>query len=402
MKKRICTAVVIITVCGLLIGCGKQSYSNSTTKNNVETKTEVSSNEKNKLNITKGTGFHGGVAVVTTADEKKIAIDQKGNKLFDVDTKNNSDILFFDGVASMGDNLIDKKGNIIASPEKNGYTGLCSPYCNGYALAYYFEEAYPNSIIKVGVLNRKGEWTVPLSESNKIITELKKSEGEWFAGANINNIAELFESIQRIGVLIETVDSENVIHIGTYVGNGSRFIQCYENGIFLINLDSDSTENFCYDAKSDKILYKLDKTEKAESRYIKYLKSGTEDMKEKEEELGTSFEVYGDGYYTKHMVNDAGTGFFCVYNEKGKEMFKPIKSESANLKSEYNCICIDKEGYVIENEIENTFSYYDISGKKIITYENVDEMDPFYEGLSKVTYKDHVRYIDKSGKTMIE
>lgn len=392
-EEKLCIALIIIALCGLL-GCNKQSNNTGTINNNTKTKTEKSTNQEdnpeqettNKLNITEGTGFHDNVAIVKTAEGKKYAINKTGKILFEVNT--NSDILFFDGVASMGNNLIDKNGNILTSPEENGYTGLLSPYCNGYALAYYFEEGYPDSIIKIGVLNSNGKWEIPLSENHKIIKEMKKTEGALFS--YIYNIPEVF---QNITVTTQISDASNTIIQSTNVNSGNvidKFINCYQNGIFAISLNLGST-NFYYDVKTDKILYKVKGTEPP---YMKYLKDGIE-KKEKEEELGTSFDIYGDGYYAKKMLNDAGTNFFCVYNEKGEEMFQPIQSPG-------NCICIDKEGFVIENESEKTFSYYDITGKQITTYENVQKMEPFYEGLSLVEYDDSIRYIDKSGNTVIE
>ena len=84
-------------------------------------------------------------------------------------------------------------------------------------------------------------------------------------------------------------------------------------------------------------------------------------------------------------------------------MFKPIQTDSSTSdKNEYKCICIDRNGFVIENEIENTFSYYNITGDLITTYENVDSMQPFYEGLALVKYEGKIRYIDVKGNTIIE
>ncbi|WP_462349799.1 WG repeat-containing protein [Eubacterium ventriosum] len=394
-KKFIILLVTVLLI--MATGCGKATSSSSkdVTTNNTSKDITNSANvqsDKETLNLVKGSGFYGGVATVENSDGERFAIDTNGKKLFSLDEYD--DILFFDNVSSRGDTLIDKNGNIIASPEKNGYTGLCTQYCDGYALAYYLKDEYPNVQLKLGVLNGKGEWVVPLSENHKILKEMKKHENNLFD--YISNVPEVFKSLR---IYMAITDDINDIMLQTFVETGTQtngFIYCYKNGIFYITLDA---ENFFYDAQNDKILKDVPNATIPYQSYIKY----GEKMEELEKKFNTHFSVYSDGYYASFITNDIGTSYFCVYDEKGNEMFKPIQTDSSTSdKNDYKCICIDRNGFVIENEIENTFSYYNITGDLITTYENVDSMQPFYEGLALVKYEGKIRYIDVKGNTIIE
>lgn len=66
-----------------------------------------------------------------------------------------------------------------------------------------------------------------------------------------------------------------------------------------------------------------------------------------------------------------------------------------------SCLCIDKEGFVLSigDSERKDYEYYDLQGNLITEYEDIVEMQLFYNGLSYVKdYNNNHFYIDKSGK----
>lgn len=188
-----------------------------------------------KLKYQRGLAFYDGVAFIYAdgtgkCEEGRYAIDTEGNILYKLEDGIDEQILYFNGVASYDNKLVDKHGNILASPEKTGYTKLLTPYCEGYAIAAYFEEKYPESILKIGVLNGEGEWSVPLSEDNCLLKAIKKRyKGDPF-GFEPNLIMGI-----NAGWLIDS--EKNDIRLYDNSGNGSYF-EYYKKDTFRFNSTS--------------------------------------------------------------------------------------------------------------------------------------------------------------------
>lgn len=374
--------------------CTGKSDGNTSDKNAVETvddnkvenDAEEETNETTKIKISEGTAFYDGVAFIKTdgtgkCEEGRYAIDTEGNILYKLDDGIDEDILYFDGVASYDNKIVDKKGNVLASPETTGYTKLLTPYCDGHAIAAYFEEKYPESILKIGVLNGEGEWSVPLSEDNCLLKAIKKRYKGGPFGFQPNSIMEI-----NTGWLIDS--EKNDIRLYDNSGNASYF-EYYKKDTFRFN--------------STSILYNVEKNE------ISKLKEGDEEVKDiyKEYEyvsdgMGRYYDCVSkkDGYRFKVDMNDTGSRFYYVVDKSGKQLFEPKKIDGYE-----SCLCIDKEGFVLSigDSERKDYEYYDLQGNLITEYEDIVEMQPFYNGLSYVKdYNNNHFYIDKSGKKVIE
>ncbi len=110
LNKKILCFVFVILILSLFAGCGNPA--NNDNKNS----SGIQQSEK-KLEIKSASSFYGGVSVVINNNDKKYAIDTKSNILFEVTSEDNH-IIFFGDTASVDDSWINKKGEVIVSPEK--------------------------------------------------------------------------------------------------------------------------------------------------------------------------------------------------------------------------------------------------------------------------------------------
>lgn len=399
--KNICMIYLMLIVV-LLVGCGNKSSENigKTQDNNSNEenqrqeseqkhKTEIKQENASNWEIVKATSFYGGVAVITTEDGKKYAIDTQGNKLFDVPFEDEN-IIFFGDTASVDDYLINRKGEIIASPKQNGYTGLLTEFIEGHALAYYYEEAAPSAIVKIGVLDEDGQWASPLSENHKILLELNaKAEGGG---------AECIASALNAWIDWAIMDNCNLMQC-----RFNSFIYAYMGDhVFVVN-------DIYYDASTDEIKNNYEKSDRLKKMKLqeKYMNvqntnainyNNTSYLKYVFSINLQTTEAYGDGYYFKYLQNETGATFYTVLNENGEQMFDPKIIKDSNHSK---CICIDREGFVYQDG--DNYSYCDVNGNLICQYKNIKKMEPFYDGLAKVQNEnDKVSFINKKGEIVIE
>lgn len=369
-RRRAMKKVTLFMICMIMcsiVGCN----SNKEAMNNNEH--VVQNQENGKMGIVEATSFYGGVAIVTVSDGSKFAIDTKGNQLFEVHSTD-TDIIFFEETASVENYLINKQGEIIASPDKNHYTGLLTEFVDGYAMAYYYEEGYPHSIIKIGVLNGQGNWHVPLSEGHKILQELGRETAiDIFGSIQREALWFVSDSTNVLSTTFSYGNSARLTYTGTYKGNG-----IFEIGDLYYSVEQDS---IIKDYKGEASVY--DNTNDNHTNYRRYTFAG-------------NVVVEADGYTYRHMLNDNGVTYYCVIDAEGRQMFEP-RSYIYNDK----CICIDEDGFVYRTG--NEFILFDLNGKEMCKYENVKELYPFYEGLARVVdMQGMVSFIDKKGNTVIE
>ncbi len=391
----------IVLILGILAivftGCSKNTLVDNK-KQLVEKKEETNS----VLNISEATPFYDGIAAIEDTTGKGFVIDKNGNVLSElpdnirtIGKDHNYEVVFFDDVASVSDKLINSNGDTIASPEKNGYTGLFTPFVDGYAIAYDLEENYPSSVIKLGVLNGKGEWTIPLSENNKLL----KFFYEEVCDEDIEETIEIFKHSSND---IEIDGSKDLIKIETIAYNELQdrdyTICVYDDKNQITVIDDDGLALTNYDMANDKI------TEAGEG-----LSNSTVN--------GTryhTYDFYDDGSASngqetfKILKNDSGKLYCSVYDQNDKELMKPTDLDDT-LDEACKCIYVGDDGFVIKRGDEApSYTFYGLDGEKKTEFKDEDgsswkSMTPFYEGLAFVkNYDEEGKFIDKSGKVVIE
>lgn len=382
--------------------CTGKSDGNTSDKNAVETvdnnkvenDAEEETNETTKIKISEGTAFYDGVAFIKTdgtgkCEEGRYAIDTEGNILYKLEDGIDEQILYFNGVASYDNKLVDKHGNILASPEKTGYTKLLTPYCEGYAIAAYFEEKYPESILKIGVLNGEGEWSVPLSEDNCFIKELEKYSKDHIFTKSIPNVIMDVETEWSINS-----ETNSIALTNSYTNNDEMaYFAYYSKDTFKL-----ADTPILYNVKNNKVSEDGTENYNCENLYGQYSYSQYEIENGKTECVENN-----EGYTFKIDSNDVGSKYYCVYDKDGNEMFKPKEMDD----NETSCIYLDKDGFVLRLPsvfaAEGKYEYYDLQGNLKVKYKDIEKMQPFHDGIAYATdYINNHMYIDKSGNKVIE
>ncbi len=128
--------------------------------------------------ITDGTPFSDGVAIVAHRSEHSdirfSVIDKEGYILGDFDFQDynlfhQGMYCYVNGVLVYGNKVYDKTGTLIASPEKSGYTQLITDArCDSKLLAVKVEETASGNKYYFGILDNKGGWIEPLSDTHPI------------------------------------------------------------------------------------------------------------------------------------------------------------------------------------------------------------------------------------------
>lgn len=203
MKRlsKLIVLVFVFAVIFILSACGGKDKNDNEKNSKIDNNSSTSQTQEAETatipfqnNISDATDFSEGKAFIKTQDSQKfIVIDIKGKELFSLNDNQKpytnfvNDVFILSNIyqTSQGqryfpDTLINANSEILASPEKQGYTRFCVDedlvnsvtdprlLADGYVLAYLRTENYEGLKIELGVLNTKGEWIVPLSADNPI------------------------------------------------------------------------------------------------------------------------------------------------------------------------------------------------------------------------------------------
>ena len=358
-------------------------------KENGTKKTSLKLLENEHLTILNVTPFSNGVAFITykTVYEmsprpfisiSSIAIDTKGNVLFEISGNEDSYTHYQNEMMIVGDCVYDKKGKIIASPEISGYDKLITDNTYEFLLAYKKEESFSGETHYVGVLNNKGEWIVPLSSTHPILRAFEEGgynvrlvESPYFTGSRYkgNNTYEIvlsewpkhycyynlstneltsgydhFEYVSNKGVceIDENGNSKVIIPSSNYYGS----FYVLDNAIFYNKLDQPNQGYYLYDFTGNLIAdYSTYKISKPLSYY--------------------------NGYMLCFVKNPSNAEYIALFDPEGNLAFEPIKREFSGLFnniSTFSYHFLNEYGFAITSEDKYTF--YDYSGNIIAEYEN--------------------------------
>lgn len=362
----------------------------------------------NGLNIKRATSFSDGVAFAFIGDNDIcVAIDTEGNTLFELSLSDFPDA-FSNGITIIDKTLINKKGEVIASPELSGYDGLLSKNSGGYVLAYKYGETYDNVSCEIGVLDNTGAWYVPLSSNHPLLEFLKNnnvSPGEWLKNPPVLDKKEDAVFIITLGIFVDTYYydvKDNKIYNG-YTHFENRFYQGEETGIYKYDntgakkiflkdkylVEDYGTALLCENGLSSSVysLYDYNGNMIMDlSQYNIYSTTGTESS-------------YCNGNLLLQIVNESNTRYLCVIGRNGELLFEPIKIEE-----NVSWYSITDDGFIYsqyEQFGKTSYFFYDLTGNKV-EYSNIYGINNFSNGLALVysTGWQHY-YINTKGEIII-
>lgn len=228
---------------------------------------------------------------------------------------------------------------------------------DGYCLVVNTEESYSGVTYKFGVLGANGEWIVPLSEKNPVVTTLK-SEAElsafekmYYMGEDILYFAahgnHYFYNIKSNKVIkvsseISESNTKSVLTCGGPFKNGA-FAEAYGFGGGLCKVTSAGKITiipYKFNEKLDEkigVFYYDSKNNKAIRMGYTYHQSGfslfdsdgkiIKTLKDSEPHEVNGFT--DEGIAQLVLINKEGTKYYTVINTKGEFMFEPIKMDTA-------------------------------------------------------------------------
>ncbi len=372
--------------------------------------------------IYNATDFSNGVAFIQYEDEsgnyKTVAIDTKGETLYECDDISYTQ--YINEIMVVENLIYNKKGEIIASPEKSGYDSLISDNINGLVMAIRKEESFNGDVYKIGVLNNKGEWEHPLSEENPIVLKFKEKETQ-LSEHIVQGPPE--DSINKNVVRISVGYFDNLYYDVVknecndgYLCYKSEYYQGQTNGIYKYTLSGDKKliiPNVQGDLMYDEIFLGRPTTEydgyyeADESKQYLYDYSGNIVMdlsQYKNINTTLDFESPDINYVNEHLLTtlENGTGglYLALIKKDGTTAFEPIK-----MGSQDNCYRLDENGFVLESFLEDgsqTFTAYSYNGNTTV-YEDITYFGGFNDGLALVKNSgEQYYYIDFAGNKIIK
>ena len=360
----------------------------------------------NGMGIIGGTSFSDGVAMIQYKDAndnyKYAAINTKGEKLFEFENEAIFSSAFINGILVAENSIYNKKGKIIASPEKSGYDEIADIFempknIDGFVIVTKTEESFSGDKYLFGVINNKGEWEVKLSE-----------EGKW----SISTYEFSWDQGERGTLENRLIVSEIGYDSRDYSGETPGIYKYNTNGALSGNLDSEATfELLVPNVLSNNFLdnvfigYPFNGSDKNTKLYDY---SGEVIMDLSQYQIGNPFSNHGKGFYYEkgHLLfkidNGSGSEYLCLFNKDGKPAFDPIKLGSGD-----DYFPLDETGFVVEvcdedNYNNRTYKHYDYNGK-ITEYNSVCDFYGFNDGLALVkNMANQYYYINVSGEKIIK
>lgn len=319
---------------------------------------------KEKYYIEEGTDFSEGVAFIKCIQGDVLAINTKGDKLFEIEGCSDLDEIssFENGVFIYNDCMYNGSGEIIASTQKSGFDEVLAVSSNNLVVTK-LEESYKGDVKLYGVINTRGEWEVPLSPTgkwshqynynSKILYSWNDNVFEWeesFKIADPSDDDDEYEFYENFYVVSSRWDYE---YYKVFDTNGKLIIDLYKAYDFL--------------------------------HYIKYID-------------------YYNGYLVFEADNGTGTDYVYFINSNADFIVEPFKS----AREVYYNYDLGENGFLYLNNSGNNYSYsfYEYNGN-IIEYTNqFDSIYSFSEGLAiaKVDYEmdSEIYYINHKEEIIIE
>lgn len=362
--------------------------------------TDILANGKNIIN---GKSFSDGVALIEYKNNENYvfaAIDTNGKTLFEFENEKMFDSYFSSGILVIDNEIYDKKGRIIASPEKTGYDEIVELYetpknIDGYVIVTKTEESFSGDKYLFGIINNKGDWEIKLSENGK--WEINNYIFSW------SQESDLFgQRLQKSIIGYESRDYQGETPgIYQYNTNGSSSTMDTKTTHKLIvpNIITDSTDFFfdevfvggeSYDNKN---LY--DYTGNLITNLSKY-------------NITNVHSNHGRGIYYKneHLLccvnNETDSRYLCLIDKNGQTAFEPIRLGSGD-----DFFPLDETGFVVEianesNYNNRTYKLYNYKGN-VTEYKDVIDFYGFNDGLALVrNAAGQYYYINIKGEQVIK
>ena len=362
----------------------------------------------NGMNIVSGTSFSDGVALIQCKDSNDkyffAAINTKGEKLFEFEDEAIFSSKFSNGILVAENSIYNKKGQVIASPEKTGYDRIADIYempknIDGFVIVTKTEESFSGDKYLYGVINKKGEWEVKLSEKG----EFSISNYEFSWDQEERGILEDRLIVSKTGYESRAYDGETpgIYKYNTNGGNGTIDTKATFELLVPNILNALSDDNLLDDVF---VGYSFGDSDRKINLYDY---NGKVVMNLSQYKIGNLFSNHGKGIYYKkgHLLikidNNTGSEYLCLFNKDGKPAFEPIKLEGND-----DYFLLDETGFVLEvwdqSKGNNTYKHYDYSGK-ITDYDGVCEFGGFNDGLALVkNTAGQYYYINVNGEKVIK
>lgn len=288
------------------------------------------------------------------------AIDTAGNVLFNLDEKGLDNVHtvepYKSGVTIVDESIndteyfkvYDKSGNIVASPELNGYDKILAYQENfEYFIVGKKEESFSGDRYLVGIINNKGEYTKPLSDSHKIAQLINES----FLDLDSIYIDCVYDDMFYVYCKTTWGTIKDSI---CYDANTDEFAQFYE---YYDYINTPSHKGVCkYDefgnmtiiaSEDEKVhewfddailisSYDLNKGGYYDFRLIDYQGNVitsyvNHDLTRQDfESSAEPLCYYYNGYLLVQVTNSTGANYCCLFDKSGNLVFEPIRMEEYN------------------------------------------------------------------------
>lgn len=370
-------------------------------------KEEDSSTRKVEM-ITDGTPFSDGVAVVAHHSKRSgikfSVIDKEGYILGDLDFEDynlfhEGKYYYINGVLVYGNQVYDKTGKLIASPETTGYTELLTDArCDGKMLAVKIEETTSGEKYYFGVLDNKGNWTEALSDTHPIAKLLENNTDSIFFNRNqfcsddVVIVAENCYYNMKTGAA--TSNAEEYYGTSTSIHNGRDYVgEHYEVFKRDVNGNETKIKDGVYMRCSLQTGFIGGYTQSTNTYVNLYYfdENGNEIIDLNTEHVDQAIVI--DGYLFVLCDNGRNDYHTCVYKITGETVI-----ESLNEHGHLNDLRVWAE-YGLFGFDANTI--YNFDGEKI-EFENY-VISSFGEGLFYVVSKEdyHRAYLDVNGNRVL-
>jgi len=128
-----------------------------------------------KAYTVKNYSLHNGALTFTTKDNKHLELNPDGSAV-ECNRSFSTDILRW---SSNERELIDKEGNVLASPELNGYTSIVG-FTSDHILVCTRETGMSGDKIQLGTLDKNGNWVIPLHDDSPLMEYISMIDEENF------------------------------------------------------------------------------------------------------------------------------------------------------------------------------------------------------------------------------